>query len=99
VIIMSQDKGSNRFRDYLNKISDIEDDRCWYCKKSPEDIKQEYYDYMKNPAEEFEEFNIDDISIMSYKLKKPICAGCYFTMKKNPKLIKEVLEKPEDEVW
>lgn len=96
---MSYDSASSRFREYLKKIEDIQEDKCWFCHKSPEDIKKEYYEYMKHPSEEFEDVDIDDIIIMTYKMLKPICAGCYFTMKHNADLVKEILKKPEDEVW
>lgn len=91
---------SNRFRDYLNKINNEKKEvRCTFCNKSPEDIRAEYYEYMKNPSEEFEDISIDDLIIMTEKLQKPVCAGCYFMIKRNPKLIDEIFERPEDEVW
>lgn len=91
--------GSDRFKEYLERIEDVSQDRCWLCCKTPDDIKREYYEYMKDPDEGFEEMDIDDIIIMTYKLQKPICAGCYFTIKNNPDLIKEIQTKPQDEVW
>jgi hypothetical protein len=91
---------SNRFRDYLNKLNNEKKEvRCTFCNKSPEDIRAEYYEYMKNPSEEFEDISIDDLIIMTEKLQKPVCAGCYFMIKRNPKLIDEIFERPEDEVW
>src|SRR3990167_7667089 len=89
---------SNRFRDYLNKINNEKKEvRCTFCNKSADDIRAEYYEYMKNPSEEFEDISIDDLIIMTEKLQKPVCAGCYFTIKKNPGLIDEIFERPEDE--
>lgn len=90
---------SNRFRDYLDKIKDDDQQRCEFCNKSPDDIRAEYYEYMKDPSEEFEDISIDELSIMTDKTQKPVCAGCYFTIKKNPELIKEILERPEEEIW
>jgi len=91
---------SNRFRNYLDKIQNDKDVvRCVLCNKSPEDIRAEYYEYMKDPSEEFEDINIDDLIIMTEKLKKPVCAGCYFTIKNNPDLVQEIFDRPEDEVW
>jgi hypothetical protein len=90
---------SNRFRNYLDKIKNDKHIRCAFCNKSPDDIRAEYYEYMKHPSEEFEDISIDDLIIMTEKTQKPVCAGCYFTIKKNPELIKEIFERPEDEVW
>jgi len=90
---------SNRFRDYIEKIKNDNKNRCAFCNKTPDDIRAEYYEYMKNPSKQFEDINIDDMIIMSEKLQKPVCASCYFTIKKNPALIKEIFERPEDEVW
>ena len=90
---------SNRFKDYLDKIKNDKQIRCVFCNKSADDIRAEYYQYMKNPSEEFEDINIDDLSMLSNKTQKPVCASCYFTIKGNPGLIKEILERPEDEIW
>jgi len=90
---------SNRFRNYLDKIQNDDQVRCAFCNKSPEDIRAEYYEYMKNPSEEFEDINIEDVIIMTEKTQKPVCAGCYFSLKKNPKLVEEIFERPEDEIW
>ena len=90
---------SHRFREYLDKIKNNNQDRCWFCNKSPDEIRAEYYEYMKHPTEEFEDIEIDDLIIMTYKMQKPVCAGCYFTVKKNPELIKEIFERPEEEIW
>lgn len=93
------DSSSDRLKAYLNKINDSEEDRCWFCCKSPDQIRAEYFEYMKNPTKEFEEIDLDDLMIMTYKTLKPICAACYFAIKRNPVLVKEILDKPEDEVW
>ncbi len=90
---------SNRFKNYLDKIQNDDQVRCAFCNKSPEDIRAEYYEYMKNPSEEFEDINIDDLIIMTEKTQKPVCAGCYFSIKKNPKLVEEIFKRPEDEIW
>lgn len=90
---------SNRFRNYLDKIQNDDQVRCAFCNKSPEDIRAQYYEYMKDPSEEFEDINIDDLIIMTEKTQKPVCAGCYFSIKKNPKLVEEIFERPEDEIW
>jgi len=90
---------SNRFKNYLDKIQNDNEIRCAFCNKSPEDIRSEYYEYMKDPSEEFEDINIDDLIIMTEKTQKPVCAGCYFSIKKNPKLVEEIFERPEDEIW
>ena len=93
------DPSSNRFKDYLDKIQNDDQIRCAFCNKSPEDIRSEYYEYMKHPSVEFEDLSIDDLIIMTEKLEKPVCAGCYFAIKNNPNLVNEILERPEDEVW
>ena len=91
---------SNRFKNYLDKIKNAKDEiRCAFCNKSPDDIRAEYYKYMMNPSEEFEDISIDDLVIMTEKLQKPVCAACYFTIKNNPDLVQEIFETPEDEVW
>jgi len=90
---------SNRFKNYLDKLQNDDQIRCAFCNKSPEDIRAEYYEYMKNPSEEFEDINIDDLIIMTEKTQKPVCAGCYFSIKKNPKLVDEIFERPEEEIW
>ena len=90
---------SNRFKNYLDKLQNDDQVRCAFCNKSPEDIRAEYYEYMKDPSEEFEDINIDDLIIMTEKTQKPVCAGCYFSIKKNPKLVEEIFERPEDEIW
>ena len=90
---------SNRFKNYLDKLQNDDQVRCAFCNKSPDDIRAEYYEYMKDPSEEFEDINIDDLIIMTEKTQKPVCAGCYFSIKKNPKLVEEIFERPEDEIW
>ena len=96
---MNEDKSFEKFKAYLSKIKDVKDDKCWLCAKTPSQIRNEFYEYMKHPQEEFEDLDFDDIVVMTYKLKKPICAACYFTIKKNHVLVKEILDKPEDKIW
>lgn len=96
---MNDDDLLARLTAYLKRIDDPQDDRCWICNKSPDQIREQYYEYMKNPSQEFTEIDIDDLMIMTYKTGKPICAACYFAIKKNPVLIKEILDKPVEEVW
>ena len=90
---------SDMFREYLKKVKDIKEDHCWFCSKTPDQIRHEFFEYMKHPAEEYEDLDVEDLIIMTYKLKKPVCASCYFAIKNNPQLVQEILEKPEDEVW
>jgi len=90
---------SNRFRDYLEKIKNDNQIRCAFCNKSPDDIRSEYYEYMKNPSKEFEEINIDDLIIMTEKTQKPVCASCYFAIKRNSELVDEIFNRPEEEIW
>ena len=92
-------RSSDMFREYLKKIQDIKEDHCWFCNKTPDQIRQDFFEYMKHPAEEFEDLELDDLIIMTYKLKRPVCASCYFAIKQNPELVKEILSKPEEEIW
>ncbi len=96
---MGNENTSDKFREYLKKIQDIKDDRCWFCNKNPDKIRAEFFECMKDPPEEFEELDLEDLLIMTYKTKKPVCAGCYFAIKQSPELIKEILEKPKEDVW
>lgn len=90
---------SNRFRDYLERLKNDKQVRCTFCNKSADDIRAQYYEYMKHPSQEFDDISIDDLSIITEKTQKPVCAACYFAIKKNPVLIDEIFERPEDEVW
>ena len=96
VVVKGRD---DAFKEYLKKVQSIEDDQCWICGKTPDVIKAEFYERMKDPPEGMEHLTIDDILIMTYKTKHPLCASCYFTIKQNPGLIREVLEKPDNEIW
>ena len=96
---MASDKSIERIQDYLRRIRDTKEDKCWVCNKSPERIKREFFEIMQNPPEGMEGLNLDDLTIMTYKTQKPICAGCYFTMRGNVDLVKEILEKSPQEVW
>ncbi len=96
---MNDDDLLARLTAYINRIDDPNEDRCWLCNKSPEQIRAQYYEYMQNPSREFTDIDIDDLMIMTYKTLKPICAGCYFALKKNPVLIQEIFDKPVEDVW
>ena len=84
---------------YLKKIKDVQHDRCWFCGKNPDQIREEFYQAKNDPDKGFDQFEIEDIVMITYKTKRPICASCYFTIKKNPDLIKEILSKPQKDVW
>lgn len=96
---MSNENAVDKFREYLKKIQDVKEDKCWFCNKTPHKIRAEFFEYMKDPPEGLENLELEDLIIMTYKTKKPVCAGCYFAIKKSPELVKEILEKPEDKVW
>ncbi len=96
---MSYNSPSERFKEYLRKIDDPNKDKCCLCGKSPDQIRCEFEKYMQNPSLEYEDLDLDDILIMTYKTKKPVCAGCYFSIKQNPELVQEILDKPEEEIW
>ena len=36
---------------------------------------------------------------MSYKMERPMCAGCFFQMKNNKELVDEIFRRSEEEVW
>ena len=96
---MEFESSSNRFKKYLGKIKDNKEKRCFFCYKSPDDIRAEYYKYMMDPDAEFDDVPLDELIIMTDKLIKPVCAGCFFNIKDNPELIEEIFNQPEDEVW
>ena len=89
----------NRFRDFLDKAKDDDQARCWFCNKSEDDIRQEYIEHMNQPENADEDIEMDDLTIMSYKMERPICAGCFFQMKNNKELVDEVFQRPEEEIW
>lgn len=89
----------NRFRDYLDNKGNDDQVRCAFCNKTRNDILREYEEYMENPSQEFEDLTLDDLIIMTEKLQKPVCAGCYFAIKNNVDLVNEIFDRPEDEVW
>ncbi len=93
------DNLADSFKEYLNKIHDIKDDKCWFCKKTPDQIRHEFLEFKKDPEKGLDQFELDDLIIMTYKTKKPICASCYFTIKKNPDLVKEIVNRSMDEIW
>ena len=90
---------SNRFRDFLDKKKDDNEKRCWFCNKTKEDIKGEYFKYMMKSEVEFDHVSFDEMIVMTDKLKKPVCAGCYFNIIDSEDLIDEIFNKPEGEVW
>ncbi len=96
---MNFDEQADNLQAYLKKIKDVKDDKCWFCHRTPDQIRQEFFEYMKHPKEDFEDMELDDIAIMTYKTKFPVCAACYFTIKKNPDLIREILESSDEEMW
>ena len=96
---MGYEEDADQIKDYLRRIKDVKDDHCWFCGKSPDQIRNEYFKYMEHPIKGFEDVDLDDLAIITYKLKKPVCDGCYFAIKKNLPLIKEIIDRPEDEVW
>ncbi len=87
------------FKQYLDKIKDTREDKCWFCLKTPDKLREEYLEYMKRPSKKFQQIELEDIRMLTYQLKKPICASCYFTIKKNSLLIKEILDKTMEDVW
>ena len=89
----------NRFRDLLDKAKDDDQARCWFCNKSEDDIRAEYIEHMNQPENADEDIEMDDLIIMSYKMKKPICAGCFFQMKNNKELVDEIFRSLEEEIW
>ena len=97
--MMPNDDMHKQFKEYLHRIQHPEEDKCCFCGKTPQEIKEEFFQYMEHPDEEFESIELDDIVIMTYKLKKPVCAGCYFAIKKNASMVSEIIDRPMDEVW
>ncbi len=94
-----EDEAVKNLQLYLNKIKDVKDDKCWLCYKTPDKIREEFFEYMKHPSKDFENLQLEDVVIMTYKTKLPICAGCYFTIKQHADLIQEILEKSDEEIW
>lgn len=90
---------AKKFQEYLNKIREIEEDRCWICNRTPDKLRNDFYDYKKNPPKGCEEIDLDDIFLLTYKTQHPICFNCYIAIRQNSELIKEIVNKPEDEVW
>ena len=96
---MGRENATDKFREYLKRIQDTRDDKCWFCNKTPDKIREDFFEFMKNPPKGFEKVELEDLLIMTYKTRKPVCAGCYFAIKQSPKLVQEILEKPENEAW
>lgn len=93
------DNNPDSFNIYLNKIKDVSHDRCWMCGRTPDEIRDQFLTAKSDPERGVEHFELEDIVIMTYKTRVPICASCYFTIKKHPHLIQEILKKSVDEVW
>ena len=89
---------SNRFKQLLDKPND-DGKRCWLCNKSEDDIRADYQEAMKKPENIGKEIDMDSVLIMSFKTKKPICAGCYFQLRENDELVDEIFERSENDVW
>ncbi len=89
---------SNRFKYFLDKTPD-DGKRCFFCNKSEDEIRAEYLEAMKKPENAGKEIDIDDVLIMTYKTKKPVCAGCYFQLRENEDLVDEIFQRPEEEIW
>jgi len=96
---MDYDCIAKKFQEYLNRIKEIGEDRCWICKRTLDELRNDFYESKKNPPKGTEEIDLDDILLLSYKTKHPICFNCYYTIRQDPELIKEIADKPEDEVW
>ncbi|MDP2654626.1 MAG: hypothetical protein Q8Q08_11440 [Candidatus Omnitrophota bacterium] len=92
-------KMSQKLQDYLNKISDIKDDHCWFCQKTPDQIRAQFLEYLQKNPDKADEIDLDDVIMISYRTKKPICASCYFVIRDNPELVREILHKSPDKVW
>ena len=90
---------TDSFKEYLNKIKDIKDDKCWFCNKTPDQLREDFFESRKDPSKGFDQFELDDIIMITYKTKQPICASCYFTLRQHPDLIKEILVRPPEEIW
>ena len=88
----------NRFKQFLDKPND-DGKRCWICNKSEEEIRQNFMEAMKRPENIGKEIDLEDVLFMSYKTKKPICAGCYFQLRNNEELVDEIFQLPEEEIW
>ena len=96
---MSDIIGPDSFNIYLNKIKDIRNDHCWMCGRTPDEIREQFYAAKNDPEKDMEHFDVEDIVIMTYKTRLPICASCYFSIKKHPHLIKEILKKSIEDIW
>lgn len=99
---MNDKNPHDRFKNYLIKKDENSagpEKRCWFCQKSEDEIKQQYYDIKFDPTIDDKDFNIEDLIFMTYKLSKPICAACYFSIRNNPDLVQEVYDNPVEDVW
>lgn len=96
---MSYDNVFERVKEYLRKIKDIKEDRCWICNRAPDKLREDFYEFKKKPPLGFEEIELEDIFVMTYKTRHPVCFNCYFNIRENPDLIKEIMEKSKDKIW
>jgi len=90
---------AKKFQEYLNRIKEISEDRCCICNRTPDKLRNDFYEYKRNPPKGMEEVGLDEILFLSYRTKRPICFSCYYGIRQNPELVKEISDKSEDEVW
>ncbi len=90
---------SNRFDEIFDKQREDDHKRCWFCNKTEDDIKAEYFKYIVKQDVAFNDVPFDDLIVLTDKLQKPVCAACYFNIRESGELIEEIYNKPEDEVW
>jgi hypothetical protein len=89
----------NRFKNLSEKPQDDDQKRCWICNKSEADIRADFMKYMSQPENADNDIKWEDLVVISYKTKQPICAGCFFHMKKNKDLLEEMFKRPEEDIW
>jgi len=90
---------AKKFQQYLSKINEISEDKCCICKRTPEELKKNFFKYAKSNSGVVTESDLDEVFLLSYKTKRPVCFVCYYGIKQNPELTREILEKHEDEIW
>lgn len=96
---MDYDCIAKKFQEYLSRINDIKEDRCWICRRTPDRLRNDFYDFKKDPPKGCEEIDLDDVFTLTYRIQHPVCFSCYISIKQNPELIKEIMNKSEDEIW
>jgi len=89
---------SNRFKEFFDQQRD-DQKRCWFCNKTEDDIKAEYFKYIMKQDVPFNDIPWEELVVMTGKLQKPVCAACYFNIRESGELIEDIFNKPEDEVW